>query len=80
MARPKGLKYKKDPSKDPMIEEIVEIEMEFICPKRGKVKQKVKVKRLKSLQKDSHQIIDTKDPIENLDKDDYSSDVEILEE
>lgn len=53
MARPKGAKnVKKHVFKDPTIEEIVEIEVEFMCPKRGLVKQKVKVKRLKSI-KDS---------------------------
>ena len=53
MTRPKGTKnVKKHVFKDPTIEEIVEIEVEFMCPKRGLVKQKVKVKRLKSI-KDS---------------------------
>ena len=48
MARPKGAKNKRKPLfEDPQIEEIVEVEVEFICPKRGKVKQKVKMKRLK---------------------------------
>ena len=53
MARPKGKNnIKKHVFKDPTIEEIVEVEVEFMCPKRGLVKQKVKVKRLKSI-KDS---------------------------
>lgn len=50
MARPKGAKnVKKHVFKDPMIEEIVEVEVEFMCPKRGLVKQKVKMKRLKKI-------------------------------
>lgn len=47
MGRPKGAKNKKASPKDPMVEEIIEQEIEFICPVRGKVKQKVKIKRLK---------------------------------
>ena len=35
--------------KDSMIDDVVEIEMEFFCPKRGKIKQKVKVKKLKPI-------------------------------
>lgn len=50
MARPKGAKnVKKHVFQDPTIEEIVEIEVEFMCPKRGLVKQKVKMKRLKKV-------------------------------
>lgn len=50
MARPKGAKnVKKHVFKDPTIEEIVEVEVEFICPKRGKIKQKVKMKKLKKI-------------------------------
>jgi len=50
MARPKGTnKIKKHVFKDPTIEEIVEIEVEFMCPKRGLVKQKVKMKKLKKV-------------------------------
>lgn len=35
--------------KDPRIEEIYEQEVEFVCPTRGLVKQKVKIKRFKPL-------------------------------
>lgn len=50
MARPKGAKnVKKHVFKDPTVEEIVEVEVEFICPKRGKIKQKVKMKKLKKI-------------------------------
>lgn len=52
MARPKGSKggsKKKHVFQDPQIEEIVDVEIEFICPIRGKVKQKVKMKRLKKV-------------------------------
>ena len=50
MARPKNKKdIKKHVFKDPTIEEIVEVEVEFMCPKRGLVKQKVKMKRLKKV-------------------------------
>ena len=40
---------KKKPKKDPRIEEIYEEEVTFICPVRGKVTQKVKVKKFKPL-------------------------------
>ena len=51
MARPKGAKnVKKHVFKDPMIEEIVEMEVEVKDPTTGKlIKQKVKVKRLKAI-------------------------------
>jgi hypothetical protein len=70
MARPKkGISKKQDPN----IQEIVEVEVEFTCPVRGKVKQKVKMKRLKSVKVDARQFIGQSDDIENLDK---SSDVD----
>ena len=56
MAKHKAKKIKTISSKavkkerlDPRIEEIYEKEVEFICPMRGLVKQKVKIKRFKSL-------------------------------
>lgn len=51
MARPKGAKnVKRHVFKDPMIEEIVEMEVEIKDPKTGKIiKQKVKVKKLKKV-------------------------------
>lgn len=82
MARPKGAKNKTSKNKidDSLIEEVVEEIVEFICPKRGKVKQKVKIKKIKSVKKDAYQTMDIKDPIENLDKDDSYDDSELLEE
>jgi hypothetical protein len=47
MARPKKPPAEKKPKKDPRIEEIYEEEVEFMCPVRGLVKQKVKIKRFK---------------------------------
>lgn len=50
MARPKGAKnIKKHVFKDPTVEDIVEEWIEFTCPKRGLVRQKVKVKKLKKV-------------------------------
>ena len=51
MARPKGAKnVKKHVFKDPMIEEIVEMEIEVKDPVTGKmIKQKVKVTKLKKV-------------------------------
>lgn len=55
MARPKGAKNKKKHVfEDPTVEEIVEVEVEFNCPVRGKIKQKVKMKRLKKVTTDPH--------------------------
>lgn len=50
MARPKGAKnVKKHVFKDPTVEDVVEEWIEFTCPKRGLVRQKVKVKKLKKV-------------------------------
>lgn len=53
MARPKGAKNVKNVKKhvfqDPTIEDIIEVEVEFVCPKRGLIKQKVKMKKLKKI-------------------------------
>lgn len=50
MAKTKPVKpVKKHVFKDPNIEDIIEVEIEFMCPKRGKVKQKVKVKKMKKV-------------------------------
>lgn len=78
MARPKGAKNKKTNHvfKDPQVEEIVEVEVEFICPKRGKVKQKVKMKKLKKVTHDPHRVfVGAKDIIEDLEskEEDFSS-------
>jgi len=68
MARPKGAKNKKKHvSLDSQIEEIVEIEIEFVCPTRGKVKQKVKMKKLKPAKIDPVQQIATADEIDKID-------------
>lgn len=71
MARPKGAKNKKTNHvfKDPMVEEIVEEWVEFQCPKRGLVRQKVKVKRLKKITHDPHRVfIGGTDIIDDLEK------------
>jgi hypothetical protein len=51
MARPKGAKNKTKTKtterKDPRIQNVYETEVEFMCPVRGLVKQKVKVKKFK---------------------------------
>lgn len=57
MAKKVKKKIKKHVFKDPSIEEIVETVMEFICPIRGKVTQKVKIKKLKSVKVDNKQAI-----------------------
>jgi hypothetical protein len=66
MARPKGAKNKKSSTIDPNVEEIVEEYIEFTCPKRGKVRQLVKVKKLKKFTVDQRAIIGGKDVIDDL--------------
>jgi hypothetical protein len=86
MGRPKGSRNKDESkpkkkgyndhlvrkNKDPMVEEIVEIEVEFNCPINGRMVQKVKVKRLKSVAtgpvfvvSSSNEEIDTLDKIDD---------------
>jgi hypothetical protein len=70
MARQKNTKRKKKHVfEDPQIEEIVEVEIEYICPKRGKVKQKVKMKKLKPVKVNCIQQISTSDEVEKIDED-----------
>jgi hypothetical protein len=61
----------KKPRKDPRIQEVYEEEVEFICPVRGKVKQKVKIKRFKSLgdQAPRHQLL-SNDSMDKLEEND----------
>ena len=47
-SKPKQPKEPKE-RKDPRVQEVYEEEIEFTCPVRGRVKQKVKVKRYKTL-------------------------------
>jgi hypothetical protein len=58
----------KKPRKDHRIEEIYEEIVEFICPVRGKVKQKVKIKRLKTRLDIGYQAspVPLKDPLEEI--------------
>ncbi len=44
-SKPKNKKERKDPR----VQEVYEKEIEYVCPVRGKVKQKVKIKRYKTL-------------------------------
>ncbi len=44
----KKLKQNKE-EKDPLLEDEYYEEIEFICPKRGKIKQRVKVKKYKTV-------------------------------
>lgn len=66
---------------DPEIEEIVEVEIEFVCPKRGKIKQKVKMKKLKAVSVNLDQIIGgSSDLLNSIDKDSSLDDSEEIEE
>lgn len=71
MARPKkASKAKKQAPKDPRVEETYEEEVEFICPVRGKIRQKVKIKRFKSLIPDSRTIVSSKSEIDAIEEKD----------
>lgn len=72
MARPKPKqnKVKKVVFQDPEVENLVEVEIEFICPKRGKIKQKVKMKKLKSVKVQTIKRADGQIGLDDLDKDD----------
>jgi len=87
MGRPKGSVNKskakaaaaKAPRKDPRIKEVYEEEIEFMCPVRGLIKQKVKVRKFKQLSSDQRQLIGAGDPLADVEsKDDglsiYSED------
>lgn len=68
MARPKGKKIKRrQPKVDNDLVEIVEEEIEFNCPVRGRIKQKVKVKRLKAVKVHQLDVVATSDAAEAID-------------
>lgn len=67
MARPKGAKNKKKHVfQDPQIEEIVEEWVEYTCPKRGKVRELIKIKKLKKVKVDQKVFVGAKDIIDDL--------------
>lgn len=71
MARPKGAKnkaIKKHVFKDPMVEDVVEVEVEFNCPVRGKIKQKVKMKKLKKVKTEDRVFVGAQSIIDDLEK------------
>jgi hypothetical protein len=68
--KPKVAKPK--PKRDPRIEEIYEEEVEFNCPVRGKIKQKVKIKRFKPLaeQEAKHLMVSITELVDKLEEKD----------
>lgn len=69
MPRPKGAKNRqksRQPEYDPRIEEVYETIMEYDCPKRGRVKQKVLVKRVKPPADVALYQVSASDPIKEL--------------
>jgi len=76
MARPKKVVAKavpaKKPVKDPRIEEIYEEEVTFVCPTRGKITQKVKIKRFRATASNEHvkHILQSSDSIDRLEEQD----------
>jgi hypothetical protein len=76
MGRPKGsknkgkVKAKAKTPKDPRIEEMYEEYIEFMCPIRGLVKQKVKVRKFKPLSSEQLQPIAAGDPLADIESKD----------
>lgn len=70
MARPKGAKNKKKHVfQDPQIEEIVEMEVEVKDPVTGKmIRQKVKVKKLKTVKVEEKVFVGAQSVIDDLEK------------
>ena len=67
MARPKGaMNKKKHVFQDPQIEEIIEEWVEYTCPKRGKVRELIKIKKLKKVKVDQKVFVGAKDIIDDL--------------
>lgn len=79
MARPKGVKNKKKHVfQDPQVEEIVEEWVEFTCPTRGKVRQLVKIKKLKKVKSEQKVFVGARDIIEDIEaKEEDISSVEL---
>lgn len=73
MGRPKGSRNKSNVKsgpkkhKDPNVEDVIETEVEFDCPVRGRVKQKVKIKKLKPVENDARAIVGSSDDIDGID-------------
>lgn len=68
--KPKAAKIKKE-RKDPRIESVYEQEVTFTCPVRGKVTQKVKIKRFKTLNEHGNKhVLQTTDSIDKLEEKD----------
>lgn len=68
----KKKKTARKPKKDPRLEEIYEDTVYFNCPVRGRVAQKVKIKRYKPFLKNGleKQTVDSKDLIDKLEAED----------
>jgi hypothetical protein len=60
------------PRKDPRVQEVYEEEVSFMCPVRGLVKQKVKIKRFKPLaeQESKHLIASVSELVDKLEEKD----------
>lgn len=58
------------PKKDPRVQKVYEEEITFTCPVRGKVTQKVKIKRYKPLGETDKHVVQTSDKIDLLEEKD----------
>lgn len=68
----KKTKSNKTEPKDPRIQEVYEETVYFNCPIRGRIAQKVKIKRFKSLIDQSNQkhVLDSGDPLDRIENQD----------
>jgi len=64
----KSTKQKKTKTADPNILEIVEKEIEIICPVRGKIKKMFKVKVLKPVKVDQKSFVESSDYLDKIDE------------
>ena len=66
--RKAAVKKTKKVRKDPRIEEIYEEEITFVCPIRGLVTQKVKVKKYRSYDFNGKRLVSPDNPIHDLEE------------
>ena len=77
MGRPKGSKNKGE-KKQSNVEDTFETWIEYTCPVRGKVREKVKVKKLKPSQTEYPHIVNSSEDV--IDKVEESDDSELSEQ
>jgi len=71
MSKKPKINKEKKPRKDPRIQEVYEQDVEFVCPVRGKVVQKVKIKKYKTaMEQNGRHILIGKESLDDIEKTD----------